>query len=803
MKYVFVVRIIFFLSTSFILSQEVTLRGTILDIQKQELSFVNVFLIKEGASEAFKGTSTDDDGNFEIKQIPKGAYVLQVSILGYKTQSFPISLIEDNILDPIILLEDPETLSEVIITSQKPIIQKKAGMLIFNVEQTSLSVGNTLDLLSKTPGVLVLNGAISIKNQTATIYLNGRRVYLSPSETTTFLQNLDASAIKQIEVITNPSSQFDAEAGTVLNIITSKSITPGYKGSISSTYEQAIFAKYILGTSHFYKNNWVNLFASYNYSPRKENKDEDSFIRFFDTDEVATTAIWEGDFNRITRSFAHQVNLVTDFTINDKNTLNVSVNTLISPNKTFKNIQETQILNAQRALDSTFLVGSNVETDLLNISLGTQYKTQLTENTSLNLNGNYITFTNDQFQNLESNYFLPNGDFLNQIAFETTAAQETEIITAETSLASKILEGDFNAGIKFSNINTQAGLDYFDNDNGVLQANNALSDLFNYEENIFAGYFNYDRSIKKWQFSLGVRAEQTEINGISESLGEVNTQNYFNFFPSLSVNHQINENNSAGIGYSRKIQRPRYQSLNPFRYFINENNFNQGNPNLVPAIEDKISLNYSFKNKWSFEAYYQKIENSLEILSFQDNQNFTLRQLDANLIDYTQFSFDVMYSSSIKDWWYASYITSTYYLENVFFAEESTQETYKNHTMGFFASMYNQFTLSKDGSLTSDVTGRYISNLISGSLDFNNIFDLSISISKTFWDKAARINVGVVDLFNTNNIPVTSNYLNQDNSYFARPEARRFIIGFTYNLGNFRLKDNNKNIQTNESERLN
>lgn len=127
MKYVFVVRIIFFLSTSFILSQEVTLRGTILDIQKQELSFVNVFLIKEGASEAFKGTSTDDDGNFEIKQIPKGAYVLQVSILGYKTQSFPISLIEDNILDTIILLEDPETLAEVIITSQKPIIQKKLG----------------------------------------------------------------------------------------------------------------------------------------------------------------------------------------------------------------------------------------------------------------------------------------------------------------------------------------------------------------------------------------------------------------------------------------------------------------------------------------------------------------------------------------------------------------------------------------------------------------------------------------------------------------------------------------------------
>src|SRR5690606_7640582 len=110
---------------------------------------------------------------------------------------------------------------------------------------------------------------------------------------------------------------------------------------------------------------------------------------------------------------------------------------------------------------------------------------------------------------------------------------------------------------------------------------------------------------EKWSITAGLRGEYTNIDAISRFLGEVNNQNYFDLFPSASFHYTINDNNGIGLSYSRSIERPRYQSLNPFRYYITERNFNGGNPNLVPAIEDKITLTYDYKNKLFFELYYQ------------------------------------------------------------------------------------------------------------------------------------------------------------------------------------------------------
>ncbi len=796
--------LIYFLSFwTFITAQNYTLTGTIVDESNLPISFVNVVIYEKIETQAFTGTASDENGNFIIESIAPGEYILEISMIGFKTKSMPITIPENTSLNTIQIEEDAEQLGEAVVTARRPTIQKTAGMLVFNVENTSLSTGNSLNLLSKTPGVLVLGGNISIKNQPTTIYLNGRRVYLSASETLSFLQNLDASVVKQVEVITNPSSQFDAESGTVLNIITSKNVTPGYKGSINGTYQQAIFSKYTFGTSHFFKNNWLNLYGSYSFSPRKENKDQYSYIRFFETDETTTSAIWESDFNRITKSYGHQGNFVADIDFDQKNSLNITANIFVSPNREYNNHQNTAIFNAQRQLDSTFLTKSLMNTDVANIALGTDYKTKINETGGqLTVGGNYITYNSDQFQELLSDYFLANGDFLKSIQFETNSKQDTKIATGYVDLSTALFGGTIETGLKYSNIDTNTGLDYFDLVNGGMVLNTTLSDEFTYEESIFAGYFSFDKSFEKWNISLGTRAEYTDVKGISVSLGSVNTQEYFKLFPSASVEYQVNSNNSFGINYARKIDRPRYQSLNPFRYFINENNFNEGNPNLVPSIEDKITLSYTHKGKWFFELYYQTIENSLEILNFQNNENFTFRQLDANLIDFFQYSFDAVYSAPIGDFWYASFVTSTYYLENEFFAVESSQERAQNNTLGFFAQAYSQITLSQEGGFTSDISARYISNLISGSLDYKNIFDLSVSFRKSLWNRSASISAGVDDIFKTNNVPVTSRYLNQDNSYFAQPEARKFWIGFKYNFGNYSLRENKKTISTKEGDRL-
>lgn len=785
------------------LGQNYLIEGKVLNAENQPLSYVNVVLTSEENPEGLLGTTTDEDGVFKMEIISEGTYGLNITMLGYMSKTMVIKLPGEIDLSSIILEEEAEDLEEVTISAPKPSIQKTAGKLVFNVENTSLSNGNSLNLLSKTPGVIVLGESISIKNRPTTVYLNGRRVYLSKSETTAFLQNLDASVIKSVEVITNPSSEFDAESGTVLNIITSKAIAPGYKGTLSGTYEQAIFSKYNIGTSHYFKNNWLNLFGSYSYSPRKENKDQDSYIRYTKANPAQTEAIWESDFNRITRSYAHQANLVADINFNDKNSLNLTTNVSLSPDKQYQNIQNTAIYNAQRQLDSTFVTHSEVTIDANNLLFGADYKTALNSNGgAIILGANYISYLNEQGQQLQSDYSLPNGDFLKTIQFDTDSNQDTEIFTGHFDLNSSLWSGNFESGLKYSHIDTQTGLDFYDIISGVPQFNASLSDMFDYEEAIYAAYFNFTKELEKWNLNFGLRGEYTDVSGISESLGNVNTQEYFKVFPAVSLEYKWNDNNSAGLSYARKIQRPRYQSLNPFRYFLNENNFNIGNPNLMPAIEDKITFSYTLKEKWFLEVYYQHIDNSLEILNFQDNENFTLRQLDANMIDYFQYSVDLVYSSSITDWWFANYITSGYYLENEFLAVESAQDTYINNTFGFYGQVYNQFTLTEDGTFTSELTASYVSNLISGSLDYNNIFNLSLSFRKNLWKKSASISAGVDDIFNTNNVPVTSQYLNQDNSYFAMPESRKFWIGFQYNFGNYSLRENKKNIKIQEGDRL-
>lgn len=791
----------------FLFSQENILSGNVKDENQLAVSFVTIILSTAAVSGEeeptfVKGTTTDDLGNFSIEGLSKGTYSVTLSYMGYKKISEEIQITSDYKLGTIFLTLEEESLEEAVVISKKPSIKKTAGTLTFNVENTSLSVGNTFDLLKKTPGVLVIGEGISIKNQPTTIYLNDKRIYLSSSEITTFLKSLDANVIKSVEVITIPSAKYDAEAGTILNIVTSKAINPGYKGSVYSSYEQATYAKYQLGTSQFYKNDVISIYGSYSYSPRKEIKEDENFTRYFN-DDGTTKSIWEGDFTRVTHSNSHQANIIADITLNKKNSVSITANGLISPNKNFRNTQSNQILNAQRQIDSTFFTTSNLNTDQNNLSLNAEYSATIGEKGTKALTTfNYINYSNDREQDLSSNYFGADGGFLRNNSFFTSAIQDTDIFIGKFDIETPFEDGILETGLKYSNIDTTSGIDFFDTENNSMSFNQELSDLFLYEESIYAGYVNYKRQIGKLNVSAGVRGEYTDVSGDSRSLGIVNSQNYFELFPTIATEYQLHEDHSIGLAYKRAIRRPRYQSLNPFKYFLNENNFSSGNPNLIPALENKITLSYNLKNKFFIEAYYQQIDNSLEVFSFQNNDAQTLRQLDTNVISFFQYSLDLIYYAPIKDWWYFSAVTSTFYLENEFFALESVEETATNNTFGFYAQMYSGLTLSKDQTFTSDITLLYISNLISGSSSYNNLFNLSVSFRKSIWNKRASISLGVDDIFNTNNVLVSNNYLNQDNNYFAMAESRLFRIGFRYNFGNFRLRDNNRTKVTDEKDRL-
>ncbi|MCB0454815.1 MAG: carboxypeptidase-like regulatory domain-containing protein, partial [Aequorivita sp.] len=294
-------------------AQDFSVSGKVTDSENVPISFVNVLVYGNKEEAPLKGTTTDEDGSFFLKNLPEGVYTLNFSYIGFEDFQQTVQLYSNKNLGNLVLKEDQQMLDEMVVVAKLPTIRKTPGKLVFEVENTSFSVGNTMDLLKKTPGIIVTGENIQVKMSTPVIYINGKRVYLSSEEIYSLLQNTDAAAIKSVEVITNPSSKYDAEAGTVLNIIMSKTISVGYKGSVNATYEQGIYPKYTLGTSQFYKNNWLNVYASYSFSKKKENKNDENYIRFFQPDEVSTKSIWETDFNRITEHDNHNGNVVLDF----------------------------------------------------------------------------------------------------------------------------------------------------------------------------------------------------------------------------------------------------------------------------------------------------------------------------------------------------------------------------------------------------------------------------------------------------------------------------------------------------------
>jgi hypothetical protein len=310
--------------------QNGSVSGYVKDAQNSPVSYANVMVLNAQDSTIVKGTSTDDNGFYKINAIPHSNYILKVSFIGYDEVIKQITIDKDVRLEGIVLTESSETLDEISITAKKPTVKKEADRLTFNVESTALIEGNMLQVLKSTPGILVIDNSITVKNTVPTVFINNRKVNLTSSELSELLEGSSASSIKSVEVITNPSARYDADSGVVINIVMSKNLITGYRGNVFANVTQGVFPRYNAGMSHFFKSEKVNFFANYSYTDSKINRDDTHDINYFDNNQTIDE-IWRSKVNRNTWSETHNFNFNFDYAFDDKNTLSVSSNMLFLP----------------------------------------------------------------------------------------------------------------------------------------------------------------------------------------------------------------------------------------------------------------------------------------------------------------------------------------------------------------------------------------------------------------------------------------------------------------------------------------
>ena len=423
------------------------------------------------------------------------------------------------------------------------------------------------------------------------------------------------------------------------------------------------------------------------------------------------------------------------------------------------------------------------------------------ENTAnLTFNAHYTTYDYERNQNVFSSFFDQNNTFEDSSEFNTLANQNTEIITGKVDYNLPIDDSsNFDVGLKYSNVNTDSDITRLDIINGEEVINTDNTDAFKYDEKVFAAYTNYSKSWDKWDLNIGVRLEQTNIEGESLTLNETNTQDYLNWFPNASLSHQISENVSLYGNYKRSITRPSYTDLNPFTFFLNENTVVVGNPNLVPSYKDHYSIGINFLEHFTLEAYYKNYDGDIVELPRQNNDTNILAYTPTNLDKKVDFGFDFAFDFYPTDTW------NLYFYTSLFNISEET-----NFGQGFvelnqwsnYSELSNNLSVLKDNSLNLNLTLTWVGkSLISLSTVEDRLFS-SLSISKSLLNKKAIISLTVQDIFNYQNETYNVNYLNQLSTSFTDVDSRYIKLGFRYNFGNTKLNTNERDADAEELERL-
>ena len=316
MKRITYVLFLLFLISNHLVGQTYQISGKVVDEQNQIIPYSNILLLQAADTTFVKGTSADDNGFFVLEDVEPDLYLLQASYVGRGSKPLALDISQDVSLGALIIPLQANELDEVVVTAQRPKLQRLADRLVFSVENTVISSGTSWDILRNTPGVIVNQDELMVRGQNATVYLNDRKVQLSSQEVQDLLQGLSGTNIKSVEVIANPPARYDAETGPILNIVTSKNIVPGYKGSINGSYTQAIFPKFSVGTSHYYKTDKLNLFANYTISPKKELIKTVKGINFQDNNQIFSQ--WDTQYQRIDESRSQNANFILDYDFDEE-----------------------------------------------------------------------------------------------------------------------------------------------------------------------------------------------------------------------------------------------------------------------------------------------------------------------------------------------------------------------------------------------------------------------------------------------------------------------------------------------------
>ncbi|MFI5159189.1 MAG: TonB-dependent receptor domain-containing protein, partial [Sphingobacteriales bacterium] len=609
--------------------------GTIIDsATKKPVQYASVAIYLSSGKTPLNGTLTDENGSFKIFNIRPGSYRVTITFVGgYKTKTInPVvtsGAKPDANLGNIKIRPDNGDLGEVSITAKAPLIENHIDKIVYNAEKDITNVGgNASDVLQKVPLVAVdINGNVSLRgDQNVKVLINGKPSGAMSASLSDVLKTIPADQIKSIEVITSPSAKYDAEGSAgIINIITKQKNASGLSGSVSGgigtrqnngnfnlNYNKNRFSiSANLGGNLTWPQTSITTFDQYiTKAPdtAHNTSNRSSIIKRYGTISSITAAYDVNSYNSITSTFRY-----------NRGGFNVT-----GPSH---NASSGSRLSSKGA-DSTYNNVYDNQTLQHNLFYGFDWSVDYThkfhkEGEELDLSAQWShSIVNTDYTNT---YSLESGilPYTNQRGVNDGTNNEYTFQLDYTLPISKILK--WEAGAKTTIRRLNSNFDTFGGDDlDVPDAAN--SDLYDYNQNVYAGYSVFTLTLpKNYTILAGGRFENTTINGAAIST-EPNLppvdQNYNIFIPSLTIQKQFGTSQTLKLSYSKRITRPSLTYLNPFVNMSNPQSESEGNPNLRPEISQTVELNYNTFIKSSvinFSVYYKHTGGLIESILGTDS----------------------------------------------------------------------------------------------------------------------------------------------------------------------------------------
>lgn len=766
--------------------QQYVLKGKVINQDKKPIEYVHASLLKNNTLVA--QVPSDSLGTFAIN-IEKGNYQLILEQFGTEYFNESLELSQDLDLGEIEINESV-VLEGVTITARKKLIEQKVDRMVFNLENSIASQGMSgLDALRNTPLVRVQNDNVSIVGKGGVaIMVNDRMLNLSGSELTNYLQSLRSEDIARIEVITTPPSKYEAQGNSgIINIILKKNPNLGWSGTVSGAYQRNSYDGFRTGATINYQSEKISTslkFRQYDYSYKLKGTRN----LLGSENSIYTTE------KRKDQTKAVGVNYSLDYKINDKQNIGFIYD--FNSSKYNINASGTSLYERQTVIDSTL----------------NTYQKQIWKTPTHTLNAYYDIKLDTLGKKLSftANYLSNIPDKVNDFNTTNNITSTEDVVRNNSEMNYSIYSGQADLILPYNWASVEAGTKYtlFDNNSNVGYYNLVGSDyvinpdnsnVFNYKEHNYAAYISLQKDFnEKWSVKAGLRYEYTSLEGQTPGNGESKvSDNYGKLFPTAYVSFKPNDNHAFSLNYSKRINRPDFQSLNPFRWYTNTYMYYTGTPTLKPSFNDNVELSYSFKGKLTAGLYNQYSRDNISNIARLENgiySNVVENSYDQNRIGLRLGYYDTFFSI-----WESSFSASGNY--TVTSPTISEVERLKVYSLSY--SFYNTVALNSDKTwflllnFWHDLPFTYANIKMKDQLDF------SPGLRASFLEKKLNISAVFSDVFRTLKNDGYSYNNGYRSEFYNYNDHRKLTLSMSYTFGNNKVKGANKNVKFDEKSRAN